>query len=401
MNDNHNLVKNDSTNGAHTFYKEEIKKQNKILKLFKKFFIYVGSVAFCLILGLAISFTYVFCKNIVIPNYANDSIIETSVDDNNIIETSNDLVKTIIENVRPSIVSITTLTNSVDWFRGATQYEGAGSGIIFHKTSTDIFIVTNYHVIKNANTIGIAIDDNDPIQAKLVGKDINSDLAVLSISYDNLDSQDINNIRVANFANSTDVMVGDYVIAIGNTLGEGITSTFGMISSTSTDIVANNKQLNVLQTTAAINPGNSGGALINLKGEVIGINTAKVADNNVENIAYTIGSSVAMPIIEDIMSNLNPTSLGVTVTDVKNANVGNQDISVGALIVEVVLNGSADKAGLKSGDIITSVNDVPILSSSQLVEEIKKYKVGDTVKLKFIRNGELKNIKVKFLPNTN
>lgn len=401
MNDNHNLVKNDSTNGAHTFYKEEIKKQNKILKLFKKFFIYVGSVAFCLILGLAISFTYVFCKNIVIPNYANDSIIETSVDDNNIIETSNDLVKTIIENVRPSIVSITTLTNSVDWFRGATQYEGAGSGIIFHKTSTDIFIVTNYHVIKNANTIGIAIDDNDPIQAKLVGKDINSDLAVLSISYDNLDSQDINNIRIANFANSTDVMVGDYVIAIGNTLGEGITSTFGMISSTSTDIVANNKQLNVLQTTAAINPGNSGGALINLKGEVIGINTAKVADNNVENIAYTIGSSVAMPIIEDIMSNLNPTSLGVTVTDVKNANVGNQDISVGALIVEVVSNGSADKAGLKSGDIITSVNDVPILSSSQLVEEIKKYKVGDTVKLKFIRNGELKNIKVKFLPNTN
>ena len=401
MNDNHNLVKNDSTNGEHTFYKEEIKKQNKILKLFKKFFIYVGSVAFCLILGLAISFTYVFCKNIVIPNYANDSIIETSVDDNNIIETSNDLVKTIIENVRPSIVSITTLTNSVDWFRGATQYEGAGSGIIFHKTSTDIFIVTNYHVIKNANTIGIAIDDNDPIQAKLVGKDINSDLAVLSISYDNLDSQDINNIRVANFANSTDVMVGDYVIAIGNTLGEGITSTFGMISSTSTDIVANNKQLNVLQTTAAINPGNSGGALINLKGEVIGINTAKVADNNVENIAYTIGSSVAMPIIEDIMSNLNPTSLGVTVTDVKNANVGNQDISVGALIVEVVSNGSADKAGLKSSDIITSVNDVPILSSSQLVEEIKKYKVGDTVKLKFIRNGELKNIKVKFLPNTN
>ena len=196
-------------------------------------------------------------------------------------------------------------------------------------------------------------------------------------------------------------MVGDYVIAIGNTLGEGITSTFGMISSTSTDIVANNKQLNVLQTTAAINPGNSGGALINLKGEVIGINTAKVADNNVENIAYTIGSSVAMPIIEDIMSNLNPTSLGVTVTDVKNANVGNQDISVGALIVEVVSNGSADKAGLKSSDIITSVNDVPILSSSQLVEEIKKYKVGDTVKLKFIRNGELKNIKVKFLPNTN
>lgn len=401
MNNNHNKTENNSPNEPHTFYKEEIKKQRPILKGFKKVFIYLGSVATCLVLGLVISYSYIFCKNIIIPNYASDSIIEASADENNVIETSNDLVKAIIKNVRPSVVSITTVTNDVDFFRGTVQYEGSGSGIIFHKTSTDVYIVTNYHVIKNANTIGIAIDDNTPVKAKLVGKDENYDLAVLSISSDDLDKEELNNIRVANFASSSDVMVGDYAIAIGNALGEGITSTFGIISSTSTDIVTNNKQLNVLQTTAAINPGNSGGALINLNGEVIGINTAKVADNDVESIAYTIGSTVAMPIIEDIMSNLNPTSLGVTITDVQNSSVSNQDISVGALVVEVVKNGSADKAGVKAGDIITSINDVPILSSSQLVEEVKKYQVSDTIKLKLIRNGELKNIKVKFLPNTN
>ncbi len=403
MNDNHNNEENNNSNEPYKFYKEEIKKQNNMSKFFKKLFIYIGSAAGSLILGLAISFNYIYCKDVIIPNYANDSIIEASVDgsSNNIIETSNSLVKTIIENVRPSVVSITTLNNSTDWFRGNTQYQGSGSGIIFHKTSTDVFIVTNYHVIQNASTIGVAIDNNKPVQATLVGKDENYDLAVLSISSDNLTEEEMNNIRVAQFADSSNVEVGDYVIAIGNAIGEGITSTFGIISSTSTDIISDNKQLNVLQTTAAINPGNSGGALINLNGEVIGINTAKVADNTVESIGYTIGSSVAMPIIEDIMSNLNPTSLGVVVTNAQSTNLNYEGMAGGAIIVEIVPDGSADKAGLKVNDIITSINDVPILSSSSLVEEIKKYEVWDTVKLKIIRNGKIETTKVKLLPNTN
>ncbi len=401
MNNNHNNNESNISNEPYTFYKEEIKKQNKVLIFFKRFFIYIGSVAFSLVLGLAISFTYIYCKDVVIPKYANDSIIQASADNSsNIIETSNDLVKSIIENVRPSVVSITTLKNDTDWFRGTTQYEGSGSGIIFHKTSTDIFIVTNYHVIQNATAIGVAIDDNKPVQATLVGKDENYDLAVLSISSDNLSEQDISDIRVAKFADSSNVMVGDYVIAIGNALGEGITSTFGMISSTSTDIISENKKLNVLQTTAAINPGNSGGALINLNGEVIGINTAKVANNTVESVGYTISSSVAMPIIENIMSNLNPTSLGVLVTNVQDTNLSYDGMAGGAIIIDITPGGSADKAGIKINDIITSINDVPILSSEQLVEEIKKYEVWDTIKLKIIRNGKLETIKVKLLPNT-
>lgn len=399
MNDNQ---KDNDSNEPYKFYKEEIKKQNNIKKGLKKLFIYIGSVACSLIIGLAISFTYIYCKDIIIPKYANNSIIEASLDgsSNNIVKTSNDLVKNAIENARPSVVSITTLNNSVDWFNNSTQYQGAGSGIIFHKTSTDVFIVTNYHVIQNASSIGVAIDDNKPIQANLVGKDENYDLAVLSISSDSLNDEELSNIQVARFADSSNLIVGDYVIAIGNAVGEGITSTFGMISSVSTDIISENKKLNVLQTTAAINPGNSGGALINLNGEVIGINTAKVANNKVESVGYTISSAVAMPIIEDIMRNLNPTSLGVMITDAQNANIDYEGMAGGALIVEIVPDGSADKAGLKVNDIITSINDVPILSSSQLVEEIKKYEVWDTIKLKIIRNGKLETIKVKLLPTT-
>mgnify|MGYP004455490363 CR=1 FL=1 len=399
MNDNQ---KDNDSNEPYKFYKEEIKKQNNIKKGLKKLFIYIGSVACSLIIGLAISFTYIYCKDIIIPKYANNSIIEASLDgsSNNIVKTSNDLVKNAIENARPSVVSITTLNNSVDWFNNSTQYQGAGSGIIFHKTSTDVFIVTNYHVIQNASSIGVAIDDNKPIQANLVGKDENYDLAVLSISSDSLNDEELSNIQVARFADSSNLIVGDYVIAIGNAVGEGITSTFGMISSVSTDIISENKKLNVLQTTAAINPGNSGGALINLNGEVIGINTAKVADNKVESVGYTISSAVAMPIIEDIMRNLNPTSLGVMITNAQSANIDYEGMAGGALIVEIVPDGSADKAGLKVNDIITSINDVPILSSSQLVEEIKKYEVWDTIKLKIIRNGKLETIKVKLLPTT-
>ncbi len=397
--DNHNNQQ-DNNNEPYKFYKEEIKEQNNISKFLKKFFIYVGSVACSLLVGLAISFVYTYCKDVIIPKYANDSIIEASLDEPNIIKTSNDLVKTVIESARPSVVSITTLNNGVDWFNGSTQYQGSGSGIIFHKTSTDVFIVTNYHVIQNASVIGVVIEGNKPIQASIVGKDENNDLAVLSISSDNLTEEDMDNIYVARFADSSDVIVGDYAIAIGNAVGEGITSTFGIVSSISTDIIAENKKLNVLQTTAAINPGNSGGALINLNGEVIGINIAKVANNTVESVGYTISSATAMPIIEDIMSNLNPTSLGVMVTDLKSSNIEYDGIAGGAIIVEILEGGSADKAGLKQNDIIASINNVPILSTTQLVEEIKKYEVWDTIKLKIIREGKLANIKVKLLPTT-
>lgn len=406
MKDSNSEKENDPLNSK-PFYKEEIKTQNFFLKFIKKGFLSLGLLTFSLLIGITISVCYTLTKDIIIPSYANnstkqfdDKIAVSSSNDKNIIETSSDYVKTLINNVRKSVVSITTISEGVNFFNTPVQYEGIGSGIIFNRTSTDTFIVTNYHVIENASKIGVAIDDKDPIQAKIIGKDVNADLAVLSISNKEFELNGIKGVQVAKFNKSDDVLVGDYVIALGNSIGEGITSTFGIISSTSKEIISKNKKLNVMQTTAAINPGNSGGALINLKGEVIGINTTKEANNIVEGVGYTIGSSDAMPIIENIMNTLNPTSLGVIVSDLGSNNFSD-DIAGGAIINEVIEGGSAHRAGLKAGDIITSINDVPIFSSSQLVEEVKKYKVFDKVKIKVIRAGELKTIRVKFLQTNN
>ena len=383
---------NNSNDNKPTFYQEEIQKNNKIKNILKKPFLFIICISLCFVIGIAFSFSFVFMKNVVIPQYANKSLIDSSSD--NVVETSNNIVKYAIQNVSPSVVSITTLKTEKNFFNQTVKSEGVGSGIIFHKTYAEAFVVTNYHVIENASLVGIAIDDNEPISAKLVGKDENLDLAVLSISLEDMDVQERNNIRVAKFASSSSVNVGDYVIAIGNAIGEGITSTFGIISSTSTDIVSNKRKLNVMQTTAAINPGNSGGALINLNGEVIGINTAKIAEQGVENIGYSIGTEKAMPIIEQIINHSNPPSLGVTVTDVPQ-ELSYEDIAGGAYVIKINKGSPAHLSGIKTEDIITSVNEVPILSSTQLVEEIKKHKENDVLKLKIIRNGKLKTIKVK------
>lgn len=399
MDDDNNLIElNSSSSSSSKFYKEEVKKKNN--KFFTKLFSTLLLVFSTFILGIVVSFSYIFLKYKMIPNYANKSITSTSVGDNN-IESTNDLIKSVIEAVRPSVVSITTLTENKSFFNIPIQYEGSGSGIIFHKTTTDIYVATNYHVIQNASKVGIGIRDNPPVPAKLVSKDPNSDLAVISVNYDDLIKEGIYDISVAKFADSSNVNVGDYVIAIGNALGEGITSTFGIISSTSTDITTKTGDLNVLQTTAAINPGNSGGALINLNGEVIGINTAKIDNTLIEGIGYTISSNIAIPIIEQMMNNTNPATLGVYVSDIHQDNSNYDEIAGGALIVDIIKNGPAHRAGLIPNDIITSLNNTPILSSKQLVEEMKKYSSSDTVKLKILRNGKVKTIKVKLYQNPN
>ncbi|MDE6182545.1 MAG: trypsin-like peptidase domain-containing protein, partial [Eubacteriales bacterium] len=347
------------------------------------------------IIGIVFSFSYVFIKDIAITKFANDKISNSYEEDFQIQNVSNNL-SNIIESVKPSIVSITTLTQTKDFFNNTVNSKGLGSGIIFHKTATDVYIVTNYHVISEAVAIGVAVENNQPVYANLVGKDVNNDLAVISVSYADLKKSGANEIKVAKFADSSYVLEGDYVIGIGNALGEGNIATFGMISATSREVVLENRKLNVIQTTAAINPGNSGGALINLNGEVIGINVSKIDNTNVEGIGYSISTSVAMPLIEQMMNNTNPATLGVEITDA--SSYPNAKYKVGALIVKVSEGGSAEKAGLMQYDIITSINETPILNSSQLVQEVKKYSTKDTIKLTIIRDGEVMTKKVKLLP---
>ncbi len=372
------------------FFQETVtKSKGKFLKnSFLKLFMFI----FSLILGIVLSFSVIFLKDTIIPQVAQNSV-STSLSDNEFeIQTISSNLVSIIENTKPSIVSITSFTQYNDFFNNTINYESPGSGIIFHKTADEVFIVTNYHTIENADAIGVAVEDNEPVMAELIAKDANNDLAVIVVSYSDLVNSGATDIKVAKFASSSTVLPGDSVIAIGNALGEGNTATFGIISATSKDIVVDGVTLNVLQTDAAINPGNSGGALINLKGEVIGINVAKSSEESVEGIGYSISTDVAMPIIEQMLNNTNPATLGVSVVD---ASQTNSKYSLGAMVVSIVEDSPADNSSLQVGDIITSLNDTPILSSSQLVDEIKKYSVKDRIKLTVLRDNEVLTIKVK------
>lgn len=394
MEDIHN--KDNLGNSPNSFFQEKVLNEKKSLKFIKSLSFKTIYIALSFLIGVVFSFSFVYLKDVYIPKFANDTIINSSPEDLQVQNMSSN-ISNIIENVKPSIVSITTLVQTRDFFNNVINSEDSGSGIIFHKTSNDVYIVTNYHVVANATSVGVAIEENSPVSANLIAKDANNDLAIISVPYSELKKSGADEIKVAKFADSSSALEGDYVIGIGNALGEGNTATLGMISAKSKDIVLGNKSLNVIQTTAAINPGNSGGALINLNGEVIGINTSKVADNTVEGIGYSISSNVAMPLIEQMMNNTNPATLGVEVTDA--SNYPNSKYKVGAIIVNIFKNGSADKAGLMPYDIVTSINEVPILNSSQLVQEIKKYSPKDTIKLNIIRNGEAMQIKVRLLPN--
>lgn len=394
MEDIHN--KDNLENSPNSFFQEKVLNEKKSLKFIKSLSLKTIYIALSFLIGVVFSFSFVYLKDVYIPKFANDTIINSSPEDLQVQNMSSN-ISNIIENVKPSIVSITTLVQTRDFFNNVINSEDAGSGIIFHKTSNDVYIVTNYHVVANATSVGVAIEENSPVSANIIAKDANNDLAIISVPYSELKKSGADEIKVVKFADSSSALEGDYVIGIGNALGEGNTATLGMISAKSKDIVLGNKSLNVIQTTAAINPGNSGGALINLNGEVIGINTSKVADNTVEGIGYSISSNVAMPLIEQMMNNTNPATLGVEVTDA--SNYPNSKYKVGAIIVNIFKNGSADKAGLMPYDIVTSINEVPILNSSQLVQEIKKYSPKDTIKLNIIRNGEAMQIKVRLLPN--
>lgn len=404
MEEFHKPNQNDSLNVPESFYNEKIKKKSKFSKTVKNISVSSVCIFLSLIIGGAFSFMYVFLEEIIIPKFANKSIVtnQSNISENsdiNKIKNVSDSISNIINTVKPSVVTITTLTQQKDFFNMPINSQDNGSGIIFHKTSSEVYVVTNYHVVQNATSIGVAIEDKEPVSAKLMAKDPNYDLAVLSIKYSDLLALNIKDVKVAKFGNSENLLTGDYAIAIGNALGEGNTATFGIISATSRDIVVSNRSLNVIQTTAAINPGNSGGALVNSNGEVIGINTAKINSNVVEGIGYSISSNIAIPLIEQMMNNTNPATLGVYIADA--ASDQNSNYKMGALIIEVMPNGSAFKAGLKANDIITGLNENPILNSKQLIEEMKKYSIKNTIKVKILRNGKVLTIKVKLIPQSN
>lgn len=303
----------------------------------------------------------------------------------------------VIKKVKPSIVCITSISQSQNIFNQVYQSEGSGSGIMFYKDDSKVYIATNNHVIDGASSVNISINDSDKlIPAKLVGKDSNADLAVISVNISDITAAGINNIQLATFGSSSELQVGESVIAIGNALGNGNTATAGIVSAIQKDVTIQGRKLSVIQTDAAINPGNSGGALVNSKGQVIGINTAKIALTDVEGIGYSIASDVAKPIIEQLMNSTDTPALGVYITTITEDVAAQYNLpQAGVLIQQVIPGGSAYNSGLKAGDIVTAYNGSPVFTSDQLISAVKASKVGDTAKLTIIRDGQSQTLTVK------
>ena len=315
----------------------------------------------------------------------------------------------LIDNVRPSVVCITAYkeVNAPSFFptpgadSGGRLAPHSGSGIIFDKDDYRLFIVTNNHVIMDAERVTVSINGTDEVNATFMGRDFDSDLAVLSVSIRDFQAIGVNDFTVAAFADSDSMRIGDFVIAIGNALGRGNVATFGFVSAVNAEVYAYGRTFTMIQTDAAINPGNSGGALINLRGEVIGINMLKYVGTDVEGTGYAITSNVAMPIIERIRNQQPRPLLGIQGTNMTETISRAFSLPMMGIIVESVFEGSgAYNAGIRHSDIITSFGGYPVLSMENLSEMVQSHSIGDVVDVTIIRDGrDVIELEVTLLEN--
>jgi serine protease Do len=304
----------------------------------------------------------------------------------------------IVKQVSESVVSINVTAiayNSL--FRQSYPTEGAGSGIIFKVEDDKVFIATNNHVVENVESITISLDDNEQVEAKLIGLNPQSDLAVLSVNKADLDALGVP-YRAATFGDSDAMEVGAQVVAIGNSMGEGQIATSGIISAINKQITIEGKTLDVLQTDAAINPGNSGGPLVNIAGEVIGINTAKLFAANAEGMGYSIPTNAALATLEELrvtgtvakpyLGILEPRTIDESIKELFNLP------STGVLVSSVDESSNAYAAGLQMRDLVVGFNGTEITSVADLQEALAACKVGDEVTLTVYRGGDQHIIKV-------
>lgn len=307
-------------------------------------------------------------------------------------------VSTVVENVMPSIVAINSTVNSVTSDMFGREYsqesEGSGSGIIIGQNDTELLIATNNHVVEGAISVEIVFADETTAPATIKGTAASSDLAVVSVKLEDLADGTIDNIQIATLGDSTTTKLGEMAIAIGNALGYGQSVTVGYISALDREVTVDEVTLNLLQTDAAINPGNSGGALLNSKGEVIGINSVKYIDASVESIGYAIPISDAIPIINDLMNRTTLADdeiayLGIKGKDVTDVYAQSFNMPVGIYVDEVTAGSAAETAGMKAGDIIVSINDTDVATMSDLQEVLSYTKAGTTgsVIVKSLDNG--------------
>lgn len=320
--------------------------------------------------------------------YVNDTPLEDTVVLSD-ISLDNSVTKVVEDNMA-AIVSITCqIESQVTNIFGQTYneiQEGAGSGIIIGEDDTFYYISTNNHVVAGASAINVTFCDDTDVKATLKGADSTGDLAVIAVKKKNVEESTRNAIKIAELGTSDSVKVGDTVVAIGNALGLGQSCTVGVVSALDREVTIENVKMTLIQTDAAINGGNSGGALLNLDGEVIGINSAKLVEDAIEGMCFAIPISNAQTILDELMNGEEVPEgkegyLGLSGISVTQEESSQLNIPVGVYVREVPEGGAAYKAGVLAGDVITKLNGVGVATIDSLQQRANSYKAGTEVTL--------------------
>ena len=362
------------------------------------------------VIGLAIIFGIVSSGVFLSTSYIGTNILGLNKSSNSDVKTTTTAVtksssvvtsdvSSIVNDVMPSVVAITNMSvQEVQNFWGQTsqyQSESCGTGIIIAKTDNELLIVTNNHVIADNESLTVTFDDDTSVDADVKGTDSEHDLAVIAVPLDQISSETMEKIAVATLGDSTALQVGEPAIAIGNAMGYGQSVTTGVISAVNRESTTTNEQtgeteetgVKLIQTDAAINPGNSGGPLVNANGEVIGINSSKLASTTVEGMGYAIPISDVSDIIDNLMnqetkhkvSEEKKGYLGVKGYDVTEESAEKYNMPTGVYVAEIVKGGGAEEAGITKGNVIIALNGTTVNSMEELQKELGYYESGKTV----------------------
>lgn len=310
-------------------------------------------------------------------------------------------VSAVAKEAMPSIVAITnkSLQEVQMMFSYETRLfesESAGSGIIVSQDDDELLILTNNHVVDGAQTLTVKFIDDEACEAQVKGTDAAMDVAVISVPLSDLKSSTKEAIKIALIGDSDSLEIGEQVVAIGNALGYGQSVTTGIVSALDRDLEMNKLDGGLIQTDAAINPGNSGGALLNMRGEVIGINSAKLSDTTVEGMCYAIPISEAVPVAEELMNRENRDKvdedevgyMGIVGVLISESDAEKYSMPEGIYLQQIVEGSPAEEAGLQVGDIIEKFDGIRIASYADLQKQMQYYRVGETVDLVIYRQKD-------------
>ena len=338
-----------------------------------------------------------------------ESVVPQTGEGSGLMNSGSADVTSIVEKCMPSLVAITNVSVrevqsfwGFGWYNMPQQREqtSTGTGIIIGQNETELLIVTNNHVIAGATnlTVLFSVDEGkdgaDAVEARIKGTDVTKDVGVIAVSLKDIPAETMAEIKTASIGDSSKLKVGEQVVAIGNALGYGQSVTTGIVSALGREVTLQNDDgtlINntLIQTDAAINPGNSGGALLNMQGQVIGINEAKYSSNNVEGVGYAIPISDVESLIGDLKTMTTRSEvdadkigyLGINCQDVTEEISKQYDMPLGIYLKSVVKGCAADKAGLKKGDILTRFDGVAVSSYDSLRERLQYYEAGETVEV--------------------